>query len=55
MTNADKIQAMTDEELAVFLCSRQMCGDCPHLYDGTCEGAKNGHLEWLKQEVYDNG
>lgn len=51
MTNSQKIRAMTDEELAAFLCSRQMCGDCPHLYDGTCEGGKNGHLEWLKQEV----
>jgi hypothetical protein len=55
MTNADKIRAMTDEELAVFLCSRQMCGDCIHLYDDTCEGNKNGHLEWLKHEVSDNG
>lgn len=50
-TNADRIRAMTDVELAVFLCSRQMCGDCIHLHDGTCEGAKNGYLEWLKQEV----
>lgn len=51
MTNAEKIRAMTDVELAVFLCSRQMCGDCIHLYDGTCEGDKNGNLEWLKQEI----
>lgn len=52
MTNADKIRAMTDEELVyVVMCPEQ----CP---DGlTCEQANclRCTLDWLKQEVSDNG
>lgn len=53
MTNADRIRAMTDEELANFmealpdacppmrtLCSGKNCNDC--------------WLDWVKQEVKDN-
>ena len=52
MTNADKIRAMTDEELAfVVMCQD---GQCP---DGlTCEEANcfRCTLDWLKQEVSDD-
>jgi hypothetical protein len=51
ITNADRIRAMTDEELAEFL------------YDGCCRegeafpcsdvGCKKCWLEWLKQEASD--
>lgn len=54
MTNADKIRAMTDEELTEWLCSSGCC-DCPHLHSGKCEGDGNAWLDWLKQEVPDNG
>ena len=55
MTNAQKIRAMTDEELAEFLCNRFR--DC---FDGSCPGAElcvagggkaNGLKKWLKQPV----
>ena len=51
ITNADRIRAMTDEELAVFLCgiSTAECCDrsCParHL----CEYKDNGMIKWLQQ------
>lgn len=55
MTNADRIRAMTDEELAEWECDRA-CGVCP--IEG-CEGrmeegrkkCKQRWLDWLKQEV----
>ena len=53
MTNADKIRAMTDEELAyVVMCQY---GQCPDRF--TCEEAYcfRCSLDWLKQEVSDNG
>ena len=62
MTNADKIRAMTDEELAVVL--RDNCGnrECPPYHvtdlfpDDEClESCKMCWLDWLKQEVSDNG
>ena len=51
-TNADRIRAMSDEELAKFLeeeswiCANQVCRKCP-LYTGTeiCKSVE----EWLKQ------
>lgn len=59
-TNADRIRAMSDEELAVFLeeaswiCDNQIfCRECP-LYTGTkeCKSVE----EWIKQPVeVDNG
>jgi hypothetical protein len=46
MTNGDKIRAMTDEELAVFICD----SICAHATCGfySCETCA---LQWLKQEV----
>lgn len=59
MTNADRIRAMSDEELAKFLeeaswiCANQVCRKCP-LSTGT-ENCKSVE-EWLKQPAeVDNG
>ena len=52
-TNADLIRAMSDEELAEFLCDRtENCnlGYCPGA--DLCnhfDGKANGYLKWLKQ------
>ena len=51
-TNADRIRAMTDEELAKFLTTEDMCelicSPAPPHCDGQC---KQKMLDWLKQEV----
>lgn len=55
MTNADKIRAMTDEQLSQFFDENVGCGDC-RIYNfctkkiGECDKV---WLEWLKQEVED--
>lgn len=54
MTNADRIRAMTDEELAEFLTSpRSVCPkyDCETCHnDNPCEECI---CEWLKKEIKD--
>lgn len=54
-TNADKIRAMSDEELAEFMChsvSPNGVANC-----SACEAAEfcrmghNGYLDWLKEEA----
>lgn len=50
-TNADRIRIMTDEELAVFLLSTEVCDDqpiekCRKANDVVCTACV---LEWLKQ------
>lgn len=59
VTKADKIRAMTDEELAVLLegciCPK---GPCPDIDRDTPTDKKRCTrcwLNWLKQEVSDNG
>ena len=63
MTNADRIRAMSDEELAVFLAEEVPHGDCYgceldcyHAEQGKfanmCQGA---WYKWLKQEGDNNG
>ena len=50
-TNADRIRAMTDKELAEFLCCPQsVCpvDDCEECYDDNCQKCV---LKWLKKEV----
>ena len=53
MTNADRIRAMTDEELACFICDR--ISNCVEQYcpgAGTCGiriGKASGLVEWLQQ------
>ena len=49
MTNADKIRAMTDEELAMILeptCPTRKCPD--NFYSHDCYKC---WIDWLKQEV----
>lgn len=49
-TNADRIRAMTDEELATFLSEY---GDCPCVGDKFCKlgtRCEDAVLMWLKQE-----
>lgn len=59
-TNADRIRAMSDEELADLLCTADWCEACDQLRDnGTCQameagGPLNKHcvaagLRWLRQ------
>lgn len=58
MTNADRIRAMTDEELAVFIADPHMFSspwcllkwDCPHLEKDPVPCILCA-LDWLKQEV----
>lgn len=57
MTNADRIRAMTDEELAEFMADTCDCGEaCPVFpkcqYD-TWRECEDRFLVWLKQEVKD--
>ena len=47
-TNADRIRAMTDEELAVFLSQTE-----EHLFTGNLWNIKTWN-EWLKKEVDDD-
>lgn len=51
ITNADRIRAMTDEELADFLwsCVRPGCPPIDCAFE-TC-GAEKCWLDWLKQEA----
>lgn len=52
-TNADRIRAMTDEELAEFLWRYAGTGVCPPIMCSETEkcGAEKCWLDWLKQEV----
>lgn len=55
LTNGDRIRAMTDEELSVFLgeiadnCSYNTCDNCP-LY-GACVDVPLSRDKWLRQEA----
>lgn len=48
-THADEIRAMTDEELATFLCDNTSCGHC--MASELCWNGRNGFDYWLKQPV----
>ena len=50
-TNADRIRAMTDEELAEFLAEYRCTHKAPHCMEVNCAQC---WLEWLKKEA-DNG
>lgn len=59
-TNADRIRAMSDEELAGFISVMSSCNGCKakasktaHPCLGLYEGCKGNWLDWLKQEVED--
>lgn len=50
VTNADRIRAMTDEELAHYI--NESTGDCPS--NSKCQkNCDKCWLDWLKQEVDD--
>ena len=48
-SNADKIRAMSDEELKEFICQNSQCKFCKFERWGRCE-----LLEWLQQPVKEN-
>lgn len=53
-TNADRIRAMSDEELAEFLYTSFSCYGCPVRAEcdkTACKGCDELVLEWLKQPV----
>lgn len=53
MSNADRIRAMTDEELAELWWERVDCGECPVHKECKLTGqdCKRLALDWLKQEA----
>lgn len=63
MTNADRIRAMTDEELAGIFLRADFCKCCEHEKGGVCnficaypnipiyEGCRQAALKWMKQPV----
>lgn len=59
MTNADRIRAMTDEELARYLIvdveAEAVRRAGRYLAQGEIEQAVRDCVDWLKQEVSDNG
>lgn len=52
-TNADRIRAMSDEELANMWCTYVDCGECPKRIGCSMnyQDCLRLALEWLKQEV----
>ena len=54
MTNADKIRAMSDEELAPMIAGNLTCVGCPASEVCRHEDACSAEiLNWLRQEVKD--
>ena len=54
MTNADRIRAMTDEELAEFLDDVNMCTCSYVMGKSPCDAREcSCWLKWLKEEVED--
>lgn len=51
MTNADKIRAMSDEELAEWLCSLMTAECCDQRCPARdiCNLGDNGLVKWMKQ------
>ena len=53
-SNADRIRAMSDEELAEFLCDFRACDADEHPCNGCkaekyCRAGHTGTIDWLKQ------
>lgn len=56
MTNRERLEKMTDEELAVEICNwfERSCESCPAYKSNMCKfggGYGNGLLKWLKAEA----
>ena len=54
MTNGDRFRKLSDEELAEKL-STQTFWNCPPRDSGCPGGCRKCWLDWLKQEVQENG
>ena len=61
-TNADRIRAMSDEELAMFLCNFRSCNADEYICEGCkaekyCRAGHEGTIDWLQQpaEEIDDG
>jgi hypothetical protein len=56
VTNADRIRAMSDEELAKWLCSISTAECCDRSCPARdiCDLHDNGLIKWLKQPVKEN-
>ncbi len=50
-TNADRIRAMSDEELAEVISNLGDCDTCYLYHNGCSINIKDAVLEWLKKEV----
>lgn len=52
-TNADRIRNMSDEELAEWINTKNMCEQCVYTPGGLCmkKPCINGILEWLQSEA----
>ena len=46
LTNADRIRAMPDADIARWYCTNRLCGTCKYCSSSGCT-----LLEWLKQEA----
>lgn len=60
ITNADRIRAMSDDELAQWIADIAICNNCraknmdtAKPCKGLYDGCKGNWLYWLKQEVSD--
>jgi len=53
MTNADRIRAMTDEELSELFWIRADCELCPNKEPYCSDDCKKHWLEWLREEAND--
>lgn len=54
LSNADRIRAMDDEQLAEFLCEFRFCDNAFHPCDNCkgepyCREGYNGMIDWLQQ------
>lgn len=54
-TNADRIRAMSDEELAIWLADREIKAYTKLGYWGTPEVVRAKYLDWLKSPAADDG
>ena len=57
LTNADRIRAMTDEELAELMRSMMDCDSCGNMFSFKCDGSyehcSSVCLKWLQQPAED--
>ena len=51
MNNYEKIKSMSIEEMAHWLCQKEICCDWCRYYDRKDCGVKNPFVEWLKSEA----